>query len=123
MGYSGLATFGDSDHAADFVYTVFEAITEKLKAEVESPKNTMGVNTSPVVNAALFAEAFLLPCVDNLQLSDELDKVLHTLIGKLEAEIEAIKGWEAGDEMNAQWHRTNYERMLGNVKKIREGLK
>ena len=127
MGYMGLSHWVESDNAADFRYTIMEALKRKkggkAKAQrlirkemklVDNQFNTDGsVNVALVMEDAGSEDNWDGPTPDLTKLMTKRDfetliKGLQKLISRCELEDKA--------DPNMNWHRKNFERMLKFVK-------
>ena len=124
MGYMGLSHWVESDNAADFRYTIMEALKRKkggkAKAQrlirkemklVDNQFNTDGsVNVALVMEDAGSEDNWDGPTPDLTELMTKRD--FETLIKGLQ---KLISRCEPSDD-NSVWHRKNFERMLNFVK-------
>ena len=112
MGYMGLDSYGDSDEAANFVFTIEAAVGKLCKKELKNRANSY--NTSGWVNIGLFAEKWLKDV--SIYSDTDLYRSLVKARDMIKEDIEDIK--KAEDWGSKDMHLTAYRRIVKNLNKI-----
>lgn len=106
----GLNSWGESDNAADFDFTIGDVLNKLITKELKDQGNSY--NTCGAVNIALLIESGRLSVA---QFSKQNRLNLIELLEELILEASDKSEWE--DEENRKMHLNAYKRMLKSVEK------
>lgn len=116
MGYTGLGSWGDSDHAFDMTYEVIEGMCDSLNSQLEEKGNEY--NTCGAINVALFVESFMLPIKDELEDMEFVQELIINTSGQLKELAKRYEEMDWAEQDNKDMHIDSCNRMLDSLNKV-----